>query len=518
MFAPLQLGDIGRCEHRVVLAPLTRNRAEEPSLAPSALAVEYYRQRASRGGLLITEATCISPEALAYPGVPGVWSLEQVRGWRRVTDAVHQKGGLIVCQLWHTGRCAHPSFGAHPSVEPYDAARRAAARAAGRPDPPATRPCVSASSVGIRTRKGAPGMTMTLDGGFGAHAAPRPLSREDIARVCGDYARAARNARAAGFDGVEVHAAHGYLIDQFLNDNINARDDEYGGAPRNRCRFLEEVVRAVAGAVGTAARVGVRLSPHEAPRGGYTYYGARDSNPDAVYAEAVRRLDALRSGPGGARLAYLLLTEPRWTGRHDGDHASDPGFAMPLVNLEKFRGLWRGALIGAGGFTPASSFAAVGEPAGGEPAGGEPAARGGSNAAGSNAAGSNAAGSVGSPARPTEGRGVGPARYDLIAFGRWFISNPDLPERLRRRRDALAAGAPADDALAVPALNRYERSTFYSRGEEGYVDYPSLAFEATEAGRSSEAEGGRCAGPMVVGKYAKVPQHAVGTSLARSKL
>lgn len=202
LFTPLQLGRIGRLTHRVVLAPLTRNRTSEPSLAPSSLAVQYYRQRASPGGLLISEATNISPESLAYPGAPGIWNQEQVAGWKKVTDAVHEKGGYLVCQLWHTGRVAHPSYATHPAAMAYYAAK-------GTHHQPRI-PSVSASAVPITNRHGKRGNTITYSG-LEKHAIPRAL--DDIPRLIDDYRHAAQNAMDAGFDGVEIHAAHGYLID-----------------------------------------------------------------------------------------------------------------------------------------------------------------------------------------------------------------------------------------------------------------------------------------------------------------
>lgn len=449
LFRPLRLGGVGVLRHRVVLAPLTRNRSREHDLVPSSLSVRYYRQRASPGGLLISEATHVSPESLAYPRTPGVWTDAQVEGWRRVTDAVHEVGGLVVCQLWHTGRVAHPRYAHHAAVnDDHDNARR--------------RPCVSASAVPVADRRGRRGKTIDHEGAVREHGTPRALTTAEIARLRGDYVRAARNAERAGFDGVELHAAHGYLIDQFLNDNVNRRTDEYGGASvENRCRLLREVVESLI-TVWPADRVGVRLSPHRGHEGGYTFYGCRDSNPDVLYAHAVSTLN--RYG-----LAYLLLTEPRWVGRHDGNHATDPGYRMPLVNGPRFRRLWDGVLLGAGGFTPESSRQAVSD-----------------------------------------------GHYDAIAFGRWFIANPDLPERLRLRRSRTRTNNDDDDN--APRLNRYDRDTFYSRDAVGYVDYPSMEFvAATKKAASSAAASIVAARPefegMVVGKYATLRQSDVGRSL-----
>ena len=467
LFSPLQLGRIGTLQHRVVLAPLTRNRAAEPNLAPSALTVQYYRQRASPGGLLITEATHISPESLAYPSTPGIWSKEQVEGWRQVTQAVHARRGFIVCQLWHTGRVAHPDFGSHPCNNNNNNNNTP-----GGGDTTTThsyRPGVSASPTQIVNHKGVPGKTMTYNG-FMEYAVPRELTQQDIVQLCQDYVHAAKCAKEAGFDGVEIHAAHGYLIDQFLNDGVNKRTDEYGGSVENRCRLLQEVVEAVV-SIWSEGTVGVRLSPHDAPNGGITYYGCKDSNPDAIYSHAIGLLNQYP-------LAYLLITEPRWVGKYDSSPESDPGFQMPLINLRKYRSLFDGIMIGAGGFTPATSYDAS-----------------------------------------TKNDG-----YDAIAFGRWFISNPDLPERLRAWHDY--ESRQRNGTPLPPLLNRYERDTFYTSGPDGYIDYPSLQHEAqmmllddsmTKTTRIDSMDRIIRSHPefqgMVTGKYELVDQSKVGTSL-----
>eukprot|EP00571_Detonula_confervacea_P004306 CAMPEP_0172317910 /NCGR_PEP_ID=MMETSP1058-20130122/33267_1 /TAXON_ID=83371 /ORGANISM="Detonula confervacea, Strain CCMP 353" /LENGTH=462 /DNA_ID=CAMNT_0013032591 /DNA_START=130 /DNA_END=1518 /DNA_ORIENTATION=+ len=454
LFRPLKVGAIGTLSHRVVLAPLTRNRASEPGLVASPLAVQYYRQRASEGGLLITEATHISSESLAYPSTPGIWSVEQAEGWKKVTSAVHEKKGFLVCQLWHTGRVAHPDYASHPSnTKNYQT-------------------CVSSSAVGIVNRHGKPGKTVTY-GGIKPHGVPSSLdSKTDIPRLCQDYKLAAQRAMDAGFDGVELHAAHGYLIDQFLNNGTNQRTDEYGGSVENRCRLLREVLDAIF-EVCPSERVGVRLSPHDSPNGGNTYYGSKDTNPDLIYRHAIQTLDRLD-------LAYLLLTEPRWVGKHDDTPENDPGFQMPLMNLEKFRQDYHGVMIGAGGFTPSSSYAAMG---------GEPSDKN---------------------------------QYDALAFGRWFISNPDLPLKLECFHQHLASGSVG--LPPPPLLNRYERDTFYTRDAGGYIDYPSLEYETfCEMGSPTENDKLEYQG-MELGKYTLLEQENVGTSLkttetqSRSKL
>lgn len=376
-----------------MLAPMTRCRATHATLAPDAMAVEYYRQRATRGGLLITEATHISAEATPIwtiyrsvrdqgGDVPGIWTDEQTRRWRDVTEAVHGQGALISCQLLHAGRVAQPEIGEHPLVRGTAAAL----------------PSVSSSTVPL-----GPGGEAGDYSWDRAAVAPRALEQDDIARIRNDYQLAAVNALRAGFDAVELHAGHGYLVDQFLCDGVNQRRDRYGGSIENRCRFLLEVVESLVEVVG-ADRVGVRLSPQYASADSsraQTYFGATCSDPDELYGHAIAELDSLG-------LSYLLLTEPR-VGGLDADPGRDSAASQPIRSA-RFRSLYRGALIGAGGFTPTTAAAAVAN-----------------------------------------------GSYDAIAFGRWFISNPDLPDRLRRGLD----------------LNVYDRTTFYGRGAEGYIDYPT---------------------------------------------
>lgn len=261
LFDPIQLGAI-TAPNRILMAPLTRGRATRAHV-PTPMMVEYYAQRAS-AGLIITEATGISQLGLGWPYAPGIWSDEQVAAWTPVTQAVHAAGGRIVCQLWHMGRIVHPSFigGAQP---------------------------VSSSATT------APGQAHTYDGKQ-PYAEARPLRLDEIPALLEDYRRAARNAIAAGFDGVQIHAANGYFIDQFLRDNSNFRDDRYGGPVENRIRLLREVTGAVADAIG-AERTGVRLSPN-----GDTQ-GVNDSNPDALFAAAAAALSEIG-------VAFLELREP----------------------------------------------------------------------------------------------------------------------------------------------------------------------------------------------------------------
>jgi N-ethylmaleimide reductase len=346
-----------------MMAPLTRLRAEKPSLAPRQLNVEYYGQRATPGGLIIAEASPVMATGFGNPGVPGIYSDSQIAGWRKVVDAVHAKGGLIFLQLWHVGRVSHSSF-----------------------QPGGVLP-VAPSAVPISAEL----KTMTAGGKAVAYETPRALQTSEIAGVVEAYRQGARNALAAGFDGVEIHGANGYLIEQFLQSRTNLRTDQYGGSIENRARFLVEVTQAVIDIWG-AMRVGVRLSP---------YGMANDSgepDPMPLYSHVIKALDPLG-------LAYLHFIEPRSSGagRAEVNHQNVPS-AMVL-----FRSIWNGKLITAGGFTGETADDAI------------------------------AAGHA-----------------DAIAFGRIFISNPDLPRRL-------AHGYP---------LTPYNRATFYSGEATGYTDYP----------------------------------------------
>ncbi len=302
IFSPLRLGPL-QLPNRIVMAPMTRNRAGRGN-APGPLNATYYAQRAS-AGLIISEATQISPQGLGYPGTPGIHSPEQVAGWKGVTDAVHAAGGRMFLQLWHVGRISHPS------LQPDGALPVA---------PSAIAPA---------------GQAMTVDG-MKPFVTPRALDTSEIAGIVEDYRHAARNARAAGFDGVELHGANGYLIDQFLRDGANRRSDRYGGDALNRARFLIEITEAVVGEWG-AERVGVRLSPTN------PFNDMRDNNPAATFATAVGELN--RFG-----LAYLHVVEPA---------AGDPVPAGEVPDIRFFRKNWRGALIGNKGYDLARANAAI---------------------------------------------------------------------------------------------------------------------------------------------------------------
>ncbi len=362
LFSPLTVGPY-HLKHRLVMAPLTRMRAARPSLAPRPLNVEYYAQRATPGGLIIAEASPVVATGFGNPGVPGIWSEQQVKGWREVVDAVHARGGVIFLQLWHVGRVSHSSFqpgGALP---------------------------VAPSAVAISPEL----KTMTAEGKVSTYETPRALGTSEVAGIVDNFRQAANNALTAGFDGVEIHGANGYLLEQFLQSRTNLRTDRYGGSLENRARMLLEITQAAIGVWG-ANRVGVRLSPCGVAN------DSGEADPMPLYTHVIQSLNPLG-------LAYLHFIEPRSSGagRAEVNHQNVPS-AMVL-----FRPIWKGVLISAGGFTGDAANAAI------------------------------AAGHV-----------------DAIAFGRIFISNPDLPRRLR---------------LGYP-LTPYNRATFYGGEEAGYTDYP----------------------------------------------
>jgi N-ethylmaleimide reductase len=312
LFRPLRLGALD-LSHRIVMAPLTRLRNRRPGDLPHALHAEYYGQRASAGGLLITEATAVAPAGLGYPGAPGIHTPEQVAAWRAVVQAVHAKGGRIAAQLWHGGRISHSS------LQP----------GGGLP--------VAPSAIA------APGLHVDAEGQPTPFETPRALAAAEIAGVVAGFREAALNARAAGFDAVEIHGANGYLIDQFLRDGTNRRTDAYGGVVANRLRFLLEVVDAVAGA-WDPARVGVRLSPWG------RFNGMADSDSRTLFGAAARAL-------GRRGLAWLHLVEPRadWTTDEAEAAAGTPDAAA------LFGPLFGGPVIDAGGFTREAAERAIAE-------------------------------------------------------------------------------------------------------------------------------------------------------------
>ena len=355
LFQPLRLGDL-ELPNRVVMAPLTRNRAEHGADVASELAATYYRQRAS-AGLIISEGTQVSRQGQGYVWTPGLYNEAQVAGWRRATDAVHAAGGRIFAQIWHVGRISHVSL---------------------QPDGGAP---VAPSAIRAKTRT-------FLETGFVEVSEPRALSIADIAGVVADFGAAAANAKRAGFDGVELHGANGYLIDQFLRDATNLRNDSYGGSVENRARFALEAIDAVL-KVWPAGRVGIRLAPVSPAN------DIADSNPAAIFGHLVARLSE-------RRLGYIHIVE----GATGGDRNIAP------FDFGALRKRFSGAYIANNGYTRELAIETLAS-----------------------------------------------GRADLIAFGRSFIANPDLVERLRR-----------DAPLAAPV-----RETFYGGGAKGYTDYPALA-------------------------------------------
>jgi N-ethylmaleimide reductase len=354
LFRPFQLGPL-TLANRTVMAPMTRSRAI--GNLPNALMAEYYGQRAG-AGLIVTEGTAPSPDGLGYARIPGLFDAEQVAGWRLVTDAVHARGGKIFVQLMHTGRVGHPD------------------------NLPAGARIVAPSAVAAK------GEMYTDGGGNQPQPTPEAMSRYDVQAAVAEFAQAARNAIEAGFDGVELHGANGYLIDQFLNPAANQRSDAYGGSWEARNRFAVEVTAAVAEAIGPE-RTGIRLSP----------YGV--FNDQIIFDEIEAQYTALARELSALKIAYVHLVD------HSAMGAPKPEHSTVVAIREAFAG----ALILSGGYDRDRAQADL------------------------------------------DG-GLG----DLIAFGRPFLANPDLVERLR-------AGA---------ELNQPDYGSLYTPGEKGYTDYPTL--------------------------------------------
>lgn len=350
LFNPTALHDV-TLPNRMVMAPMTRGRAGVERTA-NALMAEYYAQRAS-AAFIVTEATATSPQGYGWLGSPGIYTEAQAAGWISVTDAVHRHGGRIFLQLWHTGRVSHPDF------------------LNGRtPVGPSAVPAI--------------GHAYTASGKK-PYVVPRPMTEKDIRTTVHDFARAANRARECGFDGAEIHAANGYLIDQFIRDGSNRRTDAYGGTVQKRLRFLLEVTEAAAKA-WSPARIGVRLSPTS------DYNDMSDSNPTETFTQAAKQLTSLG-------LAYLHVVE---------DVSQEQ--QLPRI-APSMRAAFDGPFILNAGFDAQTGAAAL-------------------------------------------SRG----EADLIAYGRHFLANPDLVERFRQE-------AP---------LNTPDRSTFYTGGARGYIDYPFM--------------------------------------------
>ena len=357
LFQPLNLGNI-HLNHRIIMAPMTRFRGTSAHI-PGLYSKQYYEQRASvPGTLIITESTFISARAGGYPFVPGIWNEDQIMGWKEITNAVHAKGSFIFLQLAATGRVASPEYLRKQGYE-----------------------LISSSAVRLDEE----------------HEVPHALTEDEIQDFINDYATAARNAIEAGFDGVEIHGANGYLVDQFWQDVVNQRTDKWGGSIENRTRFGLEVTEAVIAAVGDSKKVGMRLSPWS------TYQGMRTEEPVPQFLYIVRELKKLGIG-------YLHLVESRLSGSsadgvyQDINHENDE-----LVEA------WgtKAPVFLAGGFTPEKAERVLTE--------------------------------------------LYPQANVGIVFGRYFISNPDLPFRIKSGVE----------------LSKYDRSTFYKfQAREGYVDYP----------------------------------------------
>ena len=361
LFDPIHFGDL-TAANRIVMAPLTRDRAG-PRQVPTPLMATYYEQRAS-AGLIVTEATQISAEGQGYLDTPGIYSPEQVAGWRRVTNAVHAKGGKIVVQLWHVGRISHVSLQPNGQSPVSSTARRAN------------------------------GKTFTAQG-FEDVSEPRALRLDELPRIVAEYRQAARNAIAAGFDGVEVHGANGYLLEQFLRDSINDRTDAYGGSPANRARLLLEVMNAIVAEIG-AGRTGLRLSPVTPAND-----AQQDSDAQGLFNHVVEQLAPLK-------LAFIHVVE----GATGGPRDVAP-FDYAALRSRFKQGNAQGAWIVNNGYTREMAIDAIGG-----------------------------------------------GHADLVAFGKPFISNPDLVRRLREN-------AP---------LAALDRDTLYGGTAAGYTDYPALEF------------------------------------------
>lgn len=374
LFRPYTLGPY-TLKNRIVMAPLTRSRAGQPGNVPTRLNAFYYAQRAG-AGLIISEATQISPQGQGYAWTPGIYTPEQVEGWRLVTDAVHEADGLIFNQLWHVGRVSHPA------LQPDGAL-------------PVAPSAIAVSGMAFITNaQGEPE--------FVPYVTPRALATEELPGIVEQYLQGAKNAMAAGFDGVEVHSANGYLLDQFLNSTTNRRTDAYGGSVENRARLLLEALEAVCKLWGSE-RVGVRLSPLG------SFNDMADEDPETLFGYLAERLSEFD-------LAYLHLVDSTWVAGNTTREEPEPRAAAVM---ELIRERYRGTLIVCGGYDRTRAEAALAE-----------------------------------------------RRADLIAFGRPFIANPDLPERL----------------LQNAALNVSDPETFYGGGVKGYVDYPTLKQLSGEEG------------------------------------
>ncbi len=352
-----RLSDI-TLKNRVVMAPLTRSRADNPGKVPNDLMVEYYAQRAS-AGLIISEGSQISERAVGYINTPGIHTDEQVKGWRKATDAVHARGGKMFCQLWHVGRMSHPDF--HGGELP-----------------------LSASAINPNSQSFTPE-------GFKDTVTPKAMTIDEIKQTIADYGRAAKNAMAAGFDGVEIHSSNGYLLHQFFSRTSNVRTDDYGGSKENRAKILFEVIDEIKKHI-PEDRIGLRLNP-----------SLHDIFGMTLDEESIPTFDYIVNKLNNYDLAYLHLSEPF-------NDVSDVPHAEPNI-AEHYRPLYKGTLMINAGFNQERGNQVIAD-----------------------------------------------GLADLVAFGKLFISNPDLVERF--------------DANAETA--RWDEDTFYTQGAKGYTDYPVL--------------------------------------------
>ncbi|GAD88323.1 putative oxidoreductase [Vibrio halioticoli NBRC 102217] len=360
LFQPIKLGNLS-LKNRIVMPPMTRSRASQPGDVANDMMATYYAQRA-QAGLIISEGTQISPMGKGYAWTPGIYSPEQIAGWKKVTDAVHAQGGAMFAQLWHVGRVTHPdNIGG---------------------EQPVSSSAIKAENVKVFIDNG------TDEPGFVDVVEPREMTTSDIKAVVKEFHQAALNALEAGFDGVELHAANGYLINQFIDSESNNRTDEYGGSLENRLRFLDEVVATLVDAVG-AERVGVRLAPLT------TLNGTVDANPEHTYTEAAKLLDS-------HNITYLHIAEVDW------DDAPDTPKEFKIALRKAFKN----TLIYAGRYKAESGDAAIEE-----------------------------------------------GLADMIGFGRPFIANPDLPQRIK-------AGA---------QWAQHDPNTLFGGDEKGLTDYRTLS-------------------------------------------
>jgi len=365
LFSSVEFGPY-TLKNRIVMPPLTRSRSTQPGNIPNDLMATYYAQRAS-AGFMVTEGTQIEPRGQGYAWTPGIHSAAQIEGWKKVTQAVHAKGGIIFAQLWHVGRVSHTS------LQPNEA----------KPIAPSA---ITADNVKVFIETG-PGQ-----GALSEPSTPRALSTDEVSDLVNMYAQAAKNALEAGFDGVELHCANGYLVNQFISEHTNVRDDQYGGSLTNRLRFLKEIVAAVSAVVG-ADRLGVRFAPlFSSTDETRVYLGLVESDPQNTYIEAIKVLEQ-------AGIAYLSIAEADWNNAPD----------LPEQFYKAARAQFSGRIIYAGKYTVDKALRIL-------------------------------------------NNGYG----DLFAFGRPFIANPDLPERIKQQWP----------------LNEADAATMYGGTEVGYSDYP----------------------------------------------